>query len=77
MHFTVCILMTFITKYICLMQSPKINVKLTGYIKTSYIIATVSIKQNAVDRIKTTLQFWFNAKRISARLTSKSTTFVM
>ena len=38
--------------------------------------ATVSIKQKAVDRIKTALRFWFNATRISARMTPKTTTFV-
>ena len=53
------------------------NTKLTqnrqGY---TYKIATVSIKQKAVDRVKTTLRFWFNATRFSARMTSKTTTFV-
>ena len=44
--------------------------------KHELYIATVSIKQKAVDRIKTALQFWFNATRISARITSKTTTFV-
>ena len=39
-------------------------------------IATVSIKQKAVDRIKTALQFWLNATRISAQMTSKTMTFV-
>ena len=39
-------------------------------------IATVGIKHNAVDRIKTALRFWSNATRISARLTSKRTMFV-
>ena len=44
--------------------------------KNDLYIATVSIKQKAVDRIKTALRFWFNATRISARMTSKTTTFV-
>ena len=35
-------------------------------------MATVSIKQKAVDRIKTALRFWFKATRISARMTSKN-----
>ena len=39
--------------------------------KNELYIATVSIKQKAVDRIKTALRFWFNATRISARMTSK------
>ena len=37
--------------------------------KNELYIATVSIKQRAVDRIKTALRFWFNATRISARMT--------
>ena len=44
--------------------------------KIELYIATVSIKQKAVDRIKTALRFWFNATRISARMTPKTTTFV-
>ena len=44
--------------------------------KNELYIATVSIKQKAVDRIKTALRFWFNATRISARMTSITTTFV-
>ena len=44
--------------------------------KNELYIATVSIKQNAVDRIKTALWFWFNATRISTRMTSKTMTFV-
>ena len=44
--------------------------------KNELYIATVSIKQKAVDRIKTALQFWFNATQITARMTSKTTTFV-
>ena len=43
--------------------------------KNELYIATVSIKQKAVDRIKTALRFWFNATRISARMTSKTMTF--
>ena len=34
--------------------------------KNELYIATVSIKQKAVDRIKTALRFWFNATRLSA-----------
>ena len=44
--------------------------------KNELYIATVSIKQKAVDRIKTALRFWLNATRISARMTSKTMTFV-
>ena len=44
--------------------------------KNELYIATVSIKQKAVDRIKTALQFWLNATRINAQMTSKTTTFV-
>ena len=44
--------------------------------KNELYIATVSIKQKAVDRIKTALRFWFNATRISARMTSKTMTFM-
>ena len=44
--------------------------------KNELYIATVSIKQKAVDRIKTALRFWFNATRISARMTPKTRTFV-
>ena len=44
--------------------------------KNELYIATVSIKQKAVDRIKTALRFWFYATRISARMTSKTMTFV-
>ena len=44
--------------------------------KNELYIATVSIKQKTVDRIKTALRFWLNATRISARMTSKTTTFV-
>ena len=44
--------------------------------KNELYIATVSIKQKAVDRIKTTLRFWLNATRISAQVTSKTMTFV-
>ena len=44
--------------------------------KNELYIATVSIKQKAVDCIKTALWFWFNATRISARMTSKTMTFV-
>ena len=44
--------------------------------KNELYIATVSIKQKAVDRIKTALRFWFNATRISAQMTSKTMTFV-
>ena len=39
-------------------------------------IATVSITQKAVDRLKTAFRFWFNETQISARMTSKTTTFV-
>ena len=39
--------------------------------KNELYIATVSIKQKTVDRIKTVLRFWLNATRISARMTSK------
>ena len=52
------------------------NAKLTGCIKKELYIATVSIKQKAVGRIKTALRFWFNATRISVRITSKTMTFV-
>ena len=44
--------------------------------KNGLYTATVSIKQKAVDRIKTALRSWFNATRISARMTSKTMTFV-
>ena len=44
--------------------------------KNELCIATVSIKQKVVDRIKTALRFWFNATRISARMRSKTMTFV-
>ena len=44
--------------------------------KNELYIATVSIKQKAVDRIKTVLRFWLNATRISARMMSKTMTFV-
>ena len=44
--------------------------------KNELYIATVSIKQKVVDRIKTALRFWFNATRISARMTPKTKTFV-
>ena len=52
------------------------NRKIDRVHKNELYIATVSIKQKAVDRIKTALQFWFNATRISAQMTSKTTTFV-
>ena len=44
--------------------------------KNELYIATVSIKQKAVDSIKTALRFWFNTTRISVRMTSKTMTFV-
>ena len=44
--------------------------------KNELYIATVSIKQKALDRIKAALRFWFNATRKSARMTSKTLTFV-
>ena len=44
--------------------------------KNELYIATVSIKQKTVDRIKTALRFWLNATRISARMMSKTTKFV-
>ena len=44
--------------------------------KNELYIATVIIKQKAVDRIKTALRFWFNATRISAQMTSNITKFV-
>ena len=44
--------------------------------KNALYIATVSIKQKAVDRIKTALRFWLNALRISARMTSQTMKFV-
>ena len=44
--------------------------------KNELYTATVSIKQKAVDRIKTVLWFWFHATRKSAQMTSKTTTFV-
>ena len=37
--------------------------------KNELYIATVSIKQKAVDHIKTALRFWFNPTRISAQMT--------
>ena len=60
-------------------ESRAISARVTKQIVTifsktcdKYKIATVSIKQKAV----TTLRFWFNATRLSARMTSKTTTFV-
>ena len=50
--------------------------EIDGAHKNKLYIATVSIKQKAVDRIKTALRFWFNATRISARMTSKTMTSV-
>ena len=50
--------------------------KIDRVYKNELYTATVRIKQKAVDRIKTALRFWFNATRISARMTSKTTTFV-
>ena len=47
--------------------------KIDRVYKIELYIATVSIKQKAVDRIKTALRFWFNATRISARMTPKTT----
>ena len=47
-----------------------------GVSKNELFIATVSIKQKTVDRLKTALRFWLNSTRISARMTSKTTTFV-
>ena len=44
--------------------------------KIELYIATVSIKQKAVDRIKTALRFWFKATQLSTRMTPKTTTFV-
>ena len=44
--------------------------------KNELYLATVSIKQKAIDRIKTVLRFWFNAMRISAQMTSKTMTFL-
>ena len=44
--------------------------------KNEKYIATVSIKQKAVDCIKTALRSWFNATRISSRMASKTMTFV-
>ena len=44
--------------------------------KNELYIATVSIKQKAVDRIKTALRFVLYATRISARMTSKTTMLV-
>ena len=44
--------------------------------KNALYIATVSIKQKAVGRIKTALRFWLNVTRISTRMTSKTTPFV-
>ena len=52
------------------------NCEIDRVYKNALLIATVSIKQKAVDRIKTALRFWLNATRISARMMSKTTPFV-
>ena len=58
------------------MQSPKNNREIDRVNKNELYIATVRIKLFSVDRIKTALCFCLNATRISARMTSKITTFV-
>ena len=59
------------------MQSPKITAKSAGYIKRAiYSCCQTSIKQKAVDRIKTALRFLFNATRIISANDIKTTPFV-
>ena len=60
-----------------IMQPSKKNHEIDRVHNYELYIATVNIKQKAVDRIKTALQFWFNATQKSARMTSKTTTFMM
>ena len=62
--------------YIFIMQSSLNKREIDGVHKNELYIATVGIKQKAVDHIKTALRFWFNAARISARMTSKTMTSV-